>query len=191
MSGDPIRPKWVVGTAWRAACPPHCPRPGCEVGPCSCPCGAQFPGEHPPPSSSLVSPAPGTHAVVAAPACLSVRRLCHLHGAILLQVPHAAQAAVVIHSVADAAGEEALGCPHLADLTHLVIQYLGRDGQVLSRGVWAGAWLLDLGGALQVGVDAEGQRGREDGNEWGWHREEVIVRVMPGQVKGGWVCLWG
>lgn len=96
--------------------------------------------------SSLVSPSPGTHAVVAAPARLGVRRLCHLHGAVLLQVPHAAQAAVVVHPVADAAGKEALGCPHLADLTHLVIHDLGRNGQMLSTAVWAGAWLLDLGG---------------------------------------------
>lgn len=123
------------------------------------------------PSSKGV-PTRGTHAVVAAPARLGVSRLCHLHGAVLLQVSHAAQAAVVVHPVADAAREEALGRPHLADLTHLVIQDLGRGGQ--SRAVWAGAWVLDLGGALQVGVDAEGQRGREDGNVWGWRRESSL-----------------
>lgn len=80
----------------------------------------------------------------------------------------------MVHSVADAAGEQALGCPHLADLTHLVILDLGRDGQMLSRALWA-----------------EGQRGWEDGNVWGWHKEEVVVRDMSGQVRGEWVCLWG
>lgn len=136
VSGDPIRARWVVGTGEQHV--PHCPRAGCKVGPCSL--GA--PTTH----SSLVSPSPGTHTVVAAPACLGVRRLCHLHGAVLLQVPHAAQAAVVVHPVADAAGKEALGCPHLADLTHLIIHDLRRDGQMLSAPVWAGVWLLDLDG---------------------------------------------
>lgn len=36
-----------------------------------------------------------------------------------------------------------------------------------------------------------GKRGLEGGNVWGWNKEEVVVREMAGQVRGGWVCLWG
>jgi len=139
-----VRPRRSAGAGEQQV--PHNPSPDCDVGSCSHQCGSWLPGEHPQPRRSPVPRAPGTHAVVAAPARLGVRCLRHLHGAVALQVAHAAQAAVVVHAAADTAGEEALGGPHLTDLAHLIIDNLGRDGQPLIEvevrvvlGMWAWA----------------------------------------------------
>lgn len=85
----------------------------------------------------------GTHAVVAAPSSLGVCSLHHLHGTVILQVAHVVQAAIVVHLAADAAGEEALGCPHLTDLTHLIVEYQRSDDRLrLSTLLREAVWVL-------------------------------------------------
>ena len=66
---------------------------------------------------------------MAAPACFRVCRLSHLRGTVSLDVAHAAQAAIMEDPGADPAREEALGCPDLTDITHLIINNLGKDGR--------------------------------------------------------------
>lgn len=69
-------------------------------------------------------PAAQTHTVVAAPACLGVGHLGHLHGTVPLEVAHAAQAAIVENPGADSAREEAFSGPDFTDITHLVVDNL-------------------------------------------------------------------
>lgn len=72
-------------------------------------------------------PAVQAHTVVAAPACFRVCHLGHLRCTVSLDVAHATQAAIVENPAADPAWEEALGCPDLTDITHLIVDNLGRD----------------------------------------------------------------
>lgn len=65
---------------------------------------------------------------MAAPARFRVGHLGHLCGTISLDVAHAAQAAIMENSGADPAWEEALGRPDLTDITHLIVDNLGKDG---------------------------------------------------------------
>lgn len=69
-------------------------------------------------------PAVQAHTVVAAPAGFCVGYLGHLRCTISLDVAHAAQAAIMENPGADPAWEEALGCPDLTDITHLIIDNL-------------------------------------------------------------------
>lgn len=64
---------------------------------------------------------------MAAPACLCVCHLCHLRSAVSLDVAHAAQAAIMKNPGADPAWEEALSRPDLTDVTHLIVDNLGKD----------------------------------------------------------------
>jgi len=82
--------------------------------------------------------------------------LCHLHSAIILQVAHAAQAAIVEHPVADATGEEALGCPHFTDLAHLIIEDLWSNAVAQHHGVLSMApWRGGPTSQVCVGVQRE------------------------------------
>lgn len=82
--------------------------------------------------------------------------LRHLHSAVVLQVAHAAQAAIVVHPTADTTGEEALGCPHFTDLTHLIIEDLWSNGAAKHLGVLSMApWLGGSASLVCVGVQRE------------------------------------
>lgn len=76
-----------------------------------------------------MAPAVQAHTVVAAPACFRVCHLGHLCCTVSLDVAHATQAAVMKNPGADPAWEEALGRPDLTDITHLIIDDLGKDGR--------------------------------------------------------------
>lgn len=69
------------------------------------------------------------HTVVAAPACFRVGHLDHLCCTVPLDIAHAAQAAIMENPGADPAWEEALGCPDLTDITHFIVDDLGKDGR--------------------------------------------------------------
>lgn len=71
-------------------------------------------------------PAVQAYTVVAAPAGFCVGGLGHLCCTISLDVAHAAQAAIMENPGADPAWEEALSCPDLTDITHLIVDNLAK-----------------------------------------------------------------
>lgn len=75
-------------------------------------------------------PAVQAHTVVAAPAGFCMGCLSHLRCTISLDVAHATQAAIMENPGADPAWEEALSCPDLTDITHLIIDNLRKGTNV-------------------------------------------------------------
>lgn len=71
-------------------------------------------------------PAVRAYTVVAAPASFCVGCLSHLCHAISLDVAHAAQTAIMENPGTDPAWKEALSCPDLTDITHLIVDNLAK-----------------------------------------------------------------